>query len=63
MNSSTGRAHELRLKTETDPADSVLITIADTGTGIDPKMANNIFQPFTTKPDGTFDLQMDYRGE
>jgi len=31
----------------------VLITVADTGPGIDPKVAKNIFQPFfTTKPSG-----------
>ena len=31
----------------------VLITIADTGPGIDPKVADKIFQPFfTTKPSG-----------
>ena len=53
MGSSAGRARVLRLRTEIDPADTVLITIADTGPGIDPKMADKIFQPFfTTKPGG-----------
>ena len=53
MSSSEGRVRELRLGTEIDPADSVLITIADTGPGIDPKVADNIFKPFfTTKPGG-----------
>jgi signal transduction histidine kinase len=53
MGSSAGRARELRLRTEIDPAGSVLITIADTGPGIDPKVADSIFKPFfTTKPDG-----------
>jgi signal transduction histidine kinase len=53
MGSSAGQARELRLRTEIDPADTVLITVADTGPGIDPKVAKNIFQPFfTTKPSG-----------
>ena len=53
MSSSADRARELRLRTEIDPADTVLITIADTGPGIDPKVADSIFQPFfTTKPSG-----------
>ena len=53
MGSSAGQARELRLRTEIDPTDTVLITVADTGPGIDPKVANNIFQPFfTTKPSG-----------
>ncbi len=53
MGSSADRARELRLRTEIDPADTVLITIADTGPGIDPKVADKIFQPFfTTKPSG-----------
>ncbi len=53
MSSSADRARELRLRTEIDPADSVLITIADTGPGIDPKVADSIFKPFfTTKPGG-----------
>ena len=53
MGSSAGRPRELRLRTEIDPADHVLITIADTGPGIDPKVADKIFQPFfTTKSSG-----------
>ena len=53
MGSSAGQARELRLRTEIDPTDTVLITVADTGPGIDPKVAENIFQPFfTTKPSG-----------
>ncbi len=53
MSSSADRARELRLRTEIDPAATVLMTIADTGPGIDPKVADNIFQPFfTTKPGG-----------
>ena len=53
MGSSAGRARVLRLRTEIDPADNVLITIADTGPGIDPKVVDKIFQPFfTTKPSG-----------
>jgi len=53
MVSSAARARVLRLRTEVDPAGIVLITISDTGPGIDPQMADNIFQPFfTTKPGG-----------
>ena len=48
MGSSAGRARELRLRTEVDP-DSVLITIADTGPGIDPKMADKSSSPFSRR--------------
>jgi signal transduction histidine kinase len=52
MDSTAERFCELRLTTEIDRAD-VLITIADTGPGIDPKTAESIFKPFfTTKPGG-----------
>ena len=53
MDSSQDRARLLRLRTEIDPADNVLITISDTGPGIDPKMVDKIFEAFvTTKPGG-----------
>ena len=53
MDVSADRARVLRLRTEVDPSDFVLITIADTGPGIDPNIADKIFQPFfTTKPGG-----------
>jgi signal transduction histidine kinase len=53
MGSSAGKDRVLRLRTEIGPVDNVLITIADTGPGIDPKIVDKIFQPFlTTKPGG-----------
>ena len=53
MDVPADRARVLRLRTEIDQADNVLITIVDTGPGIDPSIADKIFQPFfTTKPGG-----------
>jgi PAS domain S-box-containing protein len=53
MKEVTERARELTISsTFTEPSD-VLIAIKDTGTGLDPAVAKNMFQPFfTTKPDG-----------
>jgi signal transduction histidine kinase len=43
----------IRLKTERSERDEVVIKVTDTGTGIDPKKLDSIFDPFvTTKPGG-----------
>ena len=53
MDSATSGARKLKLRTEVNPGNSVVIMVADTGPGIVPEMADKIFQPFfTTKPRG-----------
>lgn len=52
MSSPAVQLRELQLSTEIDPADHVLITIADTGPGIDPSVADKIFDPFFTTKSG-----------
>ena len=43
----------LRIKSAIQEPGGVLISVADTGKGIDPNIADRIFNPlFTTKPDG-----------
>jgi signal transduction histidine kinase len=43
----------LRIKSAIQDPGGVLISVADTGKGIDPNIADRIFNPlFTTKPDG-----------
>jgi signal transduction histidine kinase len=43
----------LRVKTEVDESSHVLITVEDSGVGIDPKNISRIFDPFfTTKGEG-----------
>ena len=47
------RARILRVKSAIQEPDSVLISVADTGTGIDPEIVDRIFNPlFTTKSNG-----------
>jgi signal transduction histidine kinase len=49
----SGRARILSVKTAPQDPDRVLLSIADSGTGIDPKDIDRIFQVFyTTKPEG-----------
>ena len=46
-------ARTLRIETSIDQADSVLITVADSGPGFDLKVAEQLFKPFfTTKSSG-----------
>ena len=48
-----GRARRLSITTEARQADGVLVTVGDTGVGIDAKDLGRILQPFfTTKPRG-----------
>lgn len=47
------RARVLRVKSEFDHADGVVVSVEDTGTGIDPKHIDRIFNSFfTTKREG-----------
>lgn len=53
MSAVTNRPRILRLKTEVHESKYLLITIEDSGTGIDPKNIDRIFKPFfTTKSQG-----------
>lgn len=53
MASLTDRERLLRVSSEIHDADGVMITVADCGTGIDPKDAKQVFEPFfTTKASG-----------
>jgi signal transduction histidine kinase len=53
MGAVTDRERVLRVKTEIDKSGGVLVSIEDTGTGIDPKHIDRIFNSlFTTKSQG-----------
>jgi signal transduction histidine kinase len=53
MSSVTGRERCLTIASSLDPHSSVTVTVADTGTGIDPAHLDRIFDPFfTTKSHG-----------
>ena len=53
MSTVQNRARVLRIKTEVHKLDSVLITVEDSGTGIDSQNLDRIFDAFfTTKPTG-----------
>jgi C4-dicarboxylate-specific signal transduction histidine kinase len=52
MHDVADRDRVLRIKTETHDRSHVIITVEDSGTGIDPKNLDSIFEPFfTTKSD------------
>src|SRR5262249_32790277 len=53
MSTVQNRARVLRIKTEGNKLDSVLITVEDSGIGIDPQNLDRIFDAFfTTKSQG-----------
>jgi PAS domain S-box-containing protein len=53
MKEVTERARELTVSSMLAEPGSVLVAVEDTGTGLDPAVAERVFQPFfTTKPDG-----------
>ena len=53
MGAVSGRPRILRLRTETRGTDQVLLSVEDSGPGIDPENVNRIFEPFfTTKSHG-----------
>ena len=53
MDSVTGRARVLTVKTEIHNPDGILLSVEDSGTGIDPKNTDRIFETFfTTKSQG-----------
>ena len=53
MREVTERTRELSVSSTLAEPGSVLVAVKDTGTGLDPAVAERMFQPFfTTKPDG-----------
>ena len=53
MRDVTERARELTVSSALVEPNGVLVSVKDTGTGLDPSVAEHMFQPFfTTKPDG-----------
>src|SRR6266542_2163853 len=53
MNRSSEGRRELRVSTERDGSNGVLIAVRDSGVGLNPENLEHLFDPFyTTKPDG-----------
>ena len=53
MDSITDRARVLRVRTERDGREAIVVPAEDTGPGIDPEIFDSIFDTFvTTKPQG-----------
>jgi len=53
MNTVADRPRVLRIGTGCPEPQAVLVSVQDTGVGLDPQAANRLYEPFyTTKPDG-----------
>jgi signal transduction histidine kinase len=53
MDSITDRARVLRVRTERDGREAIVVSVEDTGPGIDPQKFHSVFDAFvTTKPQG-----------
>jgi hypothetical protein len=53
MSSVQGRARQLMIRTQEAEDDQVVVAVQDSGTGLDPKIAEQIFDAFyTTKNEG-----------
>jgi signal transduction histidine kinase len=53
MDTVTEKPRALTISSECCPPDCVLVSVRDTGTGVDPTVAKHIFSPFyTTKSEG-----------
>jgi signal transduction histidine kinase len=53
MDSTADRARVLRIRTERDGSEAIVVSVEDSGSGIDPQKLHNIFDAFvTTKPQG-----------
>jgi signal transduction histidine kinase len=53
MHAVVGRSRELVIRTQREASDAVRVTVQDSGSGIDPQLANRIFEAFyTTKRSG-----------
>jgi len=53
MISTTGRRRVLTIKSGLEEGSAVIVTVEDSGTGIDAKHADRVFESFyTTKPNG-----------
>ena len=53
MKEVTERPRELLISTEPDASGAVLVTVQDSGVGLDPQSVERLFEAFyTTKPDG-----------
>jgi FixJ family two-component response regulator/signal transduction histidine kinase len=65
MGSVSGRARVLGVNSAVHDPDGVLVSVEDSGTGIDPKNIERIFESFYNEiaghGDGAFDLSVDYR--
>jgi signal transduction histidine kinase len=53
MQAVTDRPRELGIRTQPHESDTVLVTVQDTGIGLDPQSITRLFESFyTTKPEG-----------